>query len=266
MAVRVALVGFPHDESSSFLRGCAEAPPAIRKALFSDASHLTSETGRDLAGAELIDEGDVALPSGVAAFEAIERAMNALLDRDLLPMSLGGDHAVSYPIVKAVARRYPGLAVVQFDAHPDLYDVYEGNRFSHACPFARILEEGSVSRLVQVGIRTMNAHQREQAKRFGVDVIDMRALRDDLVLEFDSPVYVSFDTDALDPAFAPGVSHREPGGLSTREALRLVHSLKARVIGADVVEYNPRADVSNLTSFVCAKLVKELASKILDSR
>jgi arginase family enzyme len=111
----------------------------------------------------------------------------------------------------------------------------------------------------------MNARQRAQAERFGVEVIEMRQLRDDLALEFDAPVYVSFDVDALDPAFAPGVSHREPGGLSTRQALRILHALRGVVIGADVVEYNPRADSLGMTGVVCAKLVKELASKILDS-
>ena len=266
MSERIAIVGFPLDENSSYLRGCAEAPPLIRAALFSNASHLTSETGRDLgAGSSMFDAGDVSLGSGKVALLEIERAVSALLDRGLSPVSLGGDHAIAYPTVKAVARKYPGLAVLQFDAHPDLYDVYEGNRFSHACPFARILEEGAVSRLVQVGIRTMNAHQRAQAARFGVEVIEMRDWRDDLVLEFDAPLYVSFDIDALDPAFAPGVSHREPGGLSVRQALRVVQSLKGTVIGADIVEYNPRVDASNVTAVVCAKLVKELASKILDS-
>jgi agmatinase len=266
MTGRVALLGLPYDENSSFLRGCAEAPPTIRAALFSDASHLTSETGRDLAiGPALIDEGDVALTSGAAARREIERAVAAVLERGLAPVSLGGDHAVTYPILRAVARMHPKLAVLQFDAHPDLYEVYDDNRFSHACPFARILEERLASRLVQVGIRTMNAHQRAQAERFGVEVIEMRHWRDDLVLEFDAPVYVSFDIDALDPAFAPGVSHREPGGLSTRQALRILQTVRGNVIGGDVVEYNPRADSLGVTAVVCAKLVKELASKILDS-
>src|SRR6185295_1042731 len=98
----VALVGFPYDENSSFLRGCAEAPPAIREALFSDASHLTSESGRDLA-ASLVDAGDVAPGTGAAALETIERTVGSWLDRGLSPLSLESDHAVAYPVVKAVA-------------------------------------------------------------------------------------------------------------------------------------------------------------------
>ena len=138
------------------------------------------------------------------------------------PIALGGDHAITFPILRAFAKRHPRLSILHFDAHPDLYDEFEGNRFSHACPFARIMEEGLAGRLVQVGIRTANAHQREQVARFGVEMIEMRDFRDGLAPEFDAPVYVSFDLDGLDPAFAPGVSHREPGGLSTRQALDVI--------------------------------------------
>ena len=110
------------------------------------------------------------------AFAAIENGVGALLEQGKRPVSLGGDHSITYPIVKAFARRYPELTIFHFDAHPDLYDEFEGNRLSHACPFARIMEAGLAKRLVQVGIRTINGHQREQAKRFGVEVVEMRGL------------------------------------------------------------------------------------------
>ena len=125
------------------------------------------------------------------------------------------------------------------------------------------MEEGLAGRLVQVGIRTATAHQREQVARFGVEMIEMRDFRASFVPEFDTPVYISFDIDALDPAFAPGVSHREPGGLSTRQALDLIGRLRAPVLGADVVEFNPRMDSSGMTAMVCAKLVKEIAGRML---
>jgi arginase family enzyme len=153
---------------------------------------------------------------------------------------------------------------LHFDAHPDLYDEFLGNRHSHASPFARIMEEGLAKRLVQVGIRTVNGHQREQAERFGVEFVEMRNWRDDLTLDFDSPVYISFDLDALDPAFAPGVSHREPGGLSTRQAIGVIQRLRAKVVGADIVEFNPRMDPAQITAVVCAKLLKEIAAKMLE--
>jgi arginase family enzyme len=126
------------------------------------------------------------------------------------------------------------------------------------------MEEGLAKRLVQVGIRTVNGHQREQAERFGVEFVEMRNWRDDLTLDFDSPVYISFDLDALDPAFAPGVSHREPGGLSTRQAIGVIQRLRAKVVGADIVEFNPRMDPAQITAVVCAKLLKEIAAKMLE--
>jgi arginase len=116
---------------------------------------------------------------------------------------------------------------------------------------------------VQVGIRTLNAHQRRQAERFGVEIIDMRAWDAGMRPRVEGAVYLSLDLDGLDPAFAPGVSHREPGGLSTRDVLGLIHGLDGRLVGADVVEYNPRQDVGGVTAILAAKLVKEIAGRML---
>ncbi len=184
-----------------------------------------------------------------------------MLEKGLRPIVLGGDHSVTYPVVKALGRRYKKLNILDFDAHPDLYDEFEGDRYSHACPFARIMEERLVSRLVQVGIRTMNGHQRRQAERFGVEVIEMREFRENLALVFESPVYISFDMDALDPAFAPGVSHHEPGGLSTRQAIQMIQTITAKIVGADIVELNPGRDPLGMTAMAAAKILKEIAGK-----
>jgi agmatinase len=258
----IALIGLPTDENSSSLRGAATAPPLIRAALAGDASNWWSESGLDLEG-RFIDLGDLALSTGVAALAEIEEALAAQLSHGRPVLSLGGDHFVTYPILRAHRHFYPQLGLLHFDAHPDLYDEFQGNRYSHACPFARIMEEGLVDRLVQVGIRTASAHQRAQAARFGVEMIEMKDWRDDLDLHFEMPVYLSFDIDGLDPSCAPGVSHREPGGLTTRQAINLIQRLKGKVIGADVVEYNPRADLDGMTSMVAAKLVKELAARMI---
>ena len=261
---RIGLVGFRFDENSSFLRGAADAPPLVRAALFSDASNLWSETGVDLGRPGIIfDAGDVGPGEGVGMMEAVEGAVDGLLSRDLRPLSLGGDHSITYPIVRAVARRHKRLSILHFDAHPDLYDDFQGNRLSHASPFARIMEEGLVSRLVQVGIRTLNGHQREQAARFGVEIHEMKDWRDPLEFDFDTPVYISFDVDGLDPAYAPGISHREPGGLSTRQVIDLIQRVGQPVVGADVVEFNPRMDVGGVTAVVCAKVAKEIAGVML---
>jgi arginase len=106
----------------------------------------------------------------------------------------------------------------------------------------------------------MNPHQRAQAEHFGVEVIEMRAFNPTLKLEFRGPLYISLDLDVLDPAFVPGVSHHEPGGMCTRELLNVLHNLEQRPVGADLVEYNPTRDVNGVTAMVAAKLLKELVA------
>jgi len=262
---KLALIGIRYDENSSFTKGAADAPPQIRAALRSDAWNLTSENGTDLSGDSIFfDAGDIEPVAGSEMSALIENSVYTLIADGLMPISLGGDHSITHPIVRAFARKYKDLSILHFDAHPDIYDSYQGNRNSHASPFARIMEAGLVKRLVQVGIRTFTAHQREQVRKFGVESIEMRNLIGNLQLEFDTPVYISFDIDALDPAFAPGVSHREPGGLSTREAIDLIQRLKGKIVGADIVEFNPRMDPLHVTGTVCAKLLKEIAAKMLE--
>jgi arginase len=257
---KIALIGFCTDENSSFLRGAAAGPPLIRRELFSDARNLWSESGIDLGTEGILnDAGDIS----PASPREIEDAVTSLLAQGLRPLSLGGDHSITFPIVTAIAREYSPLTILHFDAHPDLYDDFRGNPLSHASPFARIMEAKLARRLVQVGIRTMNGHQREQAERFGVEVIEMKDFKDDLGLRFDTPVYVSVDLDALDPAFAAGVVHREPGGLTTRQVIQTIQSIKAPLIGADIVEFNPEMDPTGMTAAVCAKILKELAAKML---
>jgi agmatinase len=262
----VAVVGIPYDENSSFMRGPALASARIREALHSGSANLCSEGGIDL-GTEprFQDLGDLELAGGAAALEQIEKAIARLLEQDVYVLSIGGDHAITYPILRAYGKRYDRLNILQLDAHPDLYDEYEGNRSSHACPFARIMEENLVGRLVQVGIRTMNPHQRTQAERFGVEVIEMRKGQPKTGLDFEGPLYLSLDMDVLDPAFAPGVSHHEPGGLSTRDVLQLIQSLRVPIVGADIVEFNPRRDPLGITAMVAAKLLKEIAGRMLES-
>ena len=262
------LLGIPLDVNSSYLRGPAAAPEKIREVLRSDASNKWTELGVDLGAAGAFgDAGDLRLNNSREMvredFGEIERRVEELLEKGERPVSLGGDHSVTYPILKAFVRHHPELTIIHFDAHPDLYDEFEGSRVSHACPFARVMEERLAKRLVQVGIRTMNGHQRQQAARFGVEVIEMRALPAYERLEIHGPVYVSFDMDVLDPAFAPGVSHREPGGMTVREAIAHLHAIEGTMVGADIVEYNPGQDVSGMTAIVAAKILKEILGKMI---
>jgi arginase len=262
------LLGIPLDVNSSYLRGAAGAPAKIREALRSDASNRWTELGVDLGAVGAFgDAGDLQLSDSQEKvgddFAAIERAVGELLEKGERPVSLGGDHSITCPILKAFAPRYPELTIIHFDAHPDLYDEFEGSGVSHACPFARIMEGRLAKRLVQVGIRTMNGHQREQAARFGVEVVSMSALPAYELLKIHGPVYISFDMDVLDPAFAPGISHREPGGMTVREAIAHLHAIEGKIVGADVVEYNPGQDVSGMTATVAAKILKEILGKMI---
>jgi arginase len=261
---RVAAIGVPLDENSSFLRGPALAPARIRAALHAGSMNLTTEDGVDLgASGGWRDLGDLTIGAGEAAFEAITRHLSSLYAGGARVLALGGDHSITFPTIRAVAATHPDLTILHIDAHPDLYDEFEGSRRSHACPFARIMEAQLASRLVQVGIRAMNALQREQADRFGAEVIAMRDFHPGLALDLRGPVYVSLDLDALDPAFAPGVSHHEPGGLSVRDVLRLLSRIEAPIIGADIVEYNPIRDHAEMTAMVAAKFYKELVGHLL---
>src|SRR5205823_12123801 len=121
------------------------------------------------------------------------------------------------------------------------------NRHSHACPFARIMEAGLARRLVQIGIRTLNRHQSQQVRRFGGEIIEMKNWNGALP-HLQAPLYISFDMDALDPACAPGVSHHQPGGLTMRQAIAAIQSISAEIVGADIVELNPRRDASGVTA------------------
>jgi len=263
---KIAIIGFCYDDNSSFMRGAADAPPLIKKALFSESSNLWSESGIDLGQPDIFfDAGDVLPDAGKDMMATIEESITSLLSHNLCPVSLGGDHSITYPIIRALSKRHPSLSILHFDAHPDLYDEFQGSKHSHASPFARIMEEKLVNRLVQIGIRTINGHQRKQASRFGVEVIEMKNWRDNLEVSFDTPVYISVDLDCFDPAFAPGVSHPEPGGLSTRQVMNLIQKVEQPIIGADIVEYNSRMDLHNMTAMVCAKVLKELSAKIMSN-
>jgi arginase len=263
-SARLVILGAPLDENSSFLNGPAQGPAALRAALHSGSANLCTEAGLDLgSSAEWHDAGDLRLTTGDAALEEIRGAIGALLEQRRRVLTIGGDHSISWPILRAFADHHRQLTVLHIDAHADLYDDFEGNPRSHASPFARVMESCRGVRLVQVGIRTLTPHQRAQARRFGVDIVEMRDWREGMDLRLEGPLYVSLDMDALDPAFAPGVSHHEPGGFTVREVLGILRRLPGPVVGADIVELNPTRDSHGRTAMVAAKFLKELAGVLL---
>lgn len=256
----LAIVGVPYDEQSSFLRGCAQAPGLIQESYHSPSSNYYTELGYDLKDdLALCFLGD--LP--IAEYFDIQAGIEQILQAGGRVLSLGGDHSISYPIMKAHAQHYDKLCILQLDAHGDLYQDFEGNLYSHACPFARIMEDGLVDRLVQVGNRTLSKHQREQAQRFGVEIIEMKDWQQGLPLPLSGPLYLSLDMDVLDPAFAPGISHYEPGGMSPRDVIHIIHQIQVPIVGADIVEYNPTRDINGMTAMVAARFMKEIIGKIL---
>jgi arginase len=260
----VAVIGVPLDENSSFLRGSALGPTRIRETLKSGSANMTTELGVDLGTAKgWTDLGDMTLPAGPDAIAEIESTTSGLLSMGMRVLALGGDHSITYPLVRAYAKAHRGLTILHLDAHPDTYDNYANNRYSHASPFARIMEEGLGVKLIQAGIRTLNTHQKWQALRFNITMIEMKDWVPGRLPELRGPLYLSLDLDVLDPAFAPGVSHHEPGGMTARDVLSIIHALPGETVGADIVEFNPSRDPVGTTSMVAAKFYKEIVGRML---
>jgi len=262
---QLAILGVPFDEKSSYLRGAAGGPAAIRAVSTGKCYCGYTELGVNLEeDAVMVDLGDVDTSGDPdKSFVLIEKAVAGVLAKGAVPIVLGGDHSITYPVLKAFAARHKNLDVLHFDAHPDLYDELYGDRLSHACPMARVLEDGLAANIVQVGVRAITAEHRALALKHGVRMIEMKGIDGPLNLKFSNPVYVSFDLDALDPAFAPGVAHHEPGGLTTRQAVQVIQALKGRIVGLDIVELNPGRDVSGITAAAAFKIVKEVAGRVV---
>ena len=255
----IKLQGILYDNKSSFMKGPAMAPPRIREAYRSESSNYYAENGKEIHPEQFEDCGD----HNIEEYLQIEQLTLRQLEGQQPLITLGGDHSITYPVLRAFYKVYGPMDILHIDAHSDLYDSFEGDPHSHACPFARIMEEGLASSLTQVGIRTLTSHQQEQAQRFGVNILPLKDWHPDLLPAFKGPLYISLDMDALDPAFAPGVSHYEPGGFSTREILAILQRVKGRMVGADIVEFNPVRDIQGITAMVAAKFLKELAARMI---
>ncbi|HUS86942.1 MAG TPA: agmatinase [Bacteroidales bacterium] len=258
---KITVIGIPYDKKSSTLRGPSKAPPLIRKCLHSGISNYYSENGVTIENDQIGDMGDFDIDE---YFDIEKIGRQSINDHSRL-FTLGGDHSITYPLLRALSGTYYDISVLHIDAHADLYDEYGGDRYSHACPFARIMEDGLASRLLQVGIRTLNDHQREQSARFGTEIIEMKDFQLNKIPRLTGNVYLSIDMDGIDPGFAPGVSHQEPGGLSPRDVISIINGIKGTIIGADLVEFNPLLDSNGITASLAVKLMKEILGKMLTS-
>ncbi|CAK9103964.1 Arginase 1 [Durusdinium trenchii] len=288
----VGMFGICDSRGSSWVQGAELAPPALREALCAPSSNGFAERGALAVPPDgFFDLGDLTDPPD----EVVELFLHQILDKQLFPLVLGGDHAITRPVLKALhsfrqnssAASRP-LVVLQFDAHADLYEDLDtpfrsppDPELSHAAQMSRILEHGYCDQLVQVGVRCNTVQNRRQIQRFGVDCIEMHqvaAQGRDIAAQIsaaveaklgsgyraEADVFVTLDLDCLDPAFAPGVAHPEPGGLTVRQVVDTLHFLDCgQFVGADVVELNPPRDVAdNLTARTGAKLLKELLARV----
>lgn len=262
----VNLIGVGYDMNSSFLRGAALAPDKIRQMHSDGSANEWCERGYKVGFNEnLHDKGNIHFEKtdSESAFHSIfDRVATELKSGDPL-ICLGGDHSISFPILSAHSKKYGAVHVLHIDAHGDLYENFEGNRYSHASPFARLMEEKCIATLTQVGIRSLNAHQRMQIQKYGIHCIEMKDYNTAFVSDLKGPLYISLDLDGLDPAYAPGVSHHEPGGFTSRQIIDMIHSIPVPIIGADIVEYNPIRDHHHMTAMLAYKLMKEIASKMM---
>ena len=260
---RLVFIGLPDDSQSTYRRGCARAPERIRLAYDGNCYNACTETGVDLTGA-VADLGDLAsLDSWEATARRYREFAAGIYSSGKVPFFAGGDHAVTVPVVAALAALNEPVHVVQLDAHPDLYPVFDGNTHSHACAAARMLEMSHVASLTQLGVRTLNRPQSQQAvlHRDRLRIFSSRDLGGGIPAISHIPrgakVFVNVDIDAFDPAYAPGVSHPVPGGLTPRQVLDFLQCADWMLVGMDVVEVNLTFDRNDQTAVLAARLLHE---------
>jgi agmatinase len=275
----VAIVGVPYDGSVSYRSGTRFGPRAIREQSlllwgFNNAQNVAPF--KSLRVADLGDL-DVIPPDIVATHRSIEQSASTIVTAGATMISLGGDHSISLPLLRAHARKHGPLAVIHFDAHPDTWDSeYPGQRFSHGTPFRRAIEESLIdtSAYLQIGIRgpTNGPEDYTDAINLGARMLTFDECQrigiESVVKEIQSrvgqrPAYLTLDIDAVDPAFAPGTGTPEVGGFSSYEILRLVRGLQGlNLVGFDLVEVSPPFDPTNITAILAANLVFEFLSLI----
>lgn len=264
---RIAVAGIAYDGSAVYRRGAAAAPAAIRR--LSACMPPFDERGRRLNGLTLHDLGDLAMPEGVeAGWRDLAERLSAVPSHVLLSV-LGGDHCAAIPVLAAQARRHPGMGLLWVDAHPDLCDFSRGGRWTCGCALRRGLEVADLApdAVALVGCRDFDAEEVEFVRQQGMLVVTAAELADEperatgrlAAALAGRPIHVSLDIDVLDPAYAPGTEIASAGGLSTREALRLVAAVAGhgRLVGFDVYEVSPPLDHADVTVLAALKLVFE---------
>ncbi|KKM10163.1 agmatinase [Clostridiales bacterium PH28_bin88] len=253
--------GLPMDFTVSFRAGARAGPQHVRKASLGLETYSVTQD-RYLEEKKYHDIGDVVLPFGnvLSSLSIIEEVAKKIVADGKFPLALGGEHLVSYPLVKALAGKYPDLAVLHFDAHADLRDQFYGESLSHATVLRLIAGLVPDKQVYQFGIRSGCREEfqfaMERTNLFKDDVL--APLRRVLPGLRGKPVYVTLDIDVVDPAFAPGTGTPEPGGCGAKEILEAVCLLgELNVVGFDLVEVSPAYDLAETTALLAAKIVRE---------
>ncbi|WP_251551744.1 agmatinase [Neobacillus muris] len=262
---RVVLYGMPMDWTVSFRPGSRFGPTRIRE-VSPGLEEYSPYLDRELDDVKYFDAGDIPLPFGNAqrSLDMIEEFVDQILDAGKFPLGMGGEHLVSWPVMKAVYKKYPDLAIIHFDAHTDLREQYEGEPLSHSTPIRKIAEHIGPKNVYSFGIRSGMKEEFEWAKQNGMHISKfevLEPLKQVLPQLAGRPVYVTIDIDVLDPAHAPGTGTVDAGGITSKELLASIHEIarsEVNVVGADLVEVAPVWDPSEQTVNTASKIIREM--------
>jgi agmatinase len=262
---KVVLYGMPMDWTVSYRPGSRFGPARIREVSIG-LEEYSPYLDRELADVKYFDAGDIPLPFGnpQKSIDLIEEFVSKLMAEDKFPLGMGGEHLVSWPVMKAVAAKYKDLAIIHMDAHTDLREHYEGEPLSHSTPIRKIAERIGPENVFSFGIRSGMKEEFEWAKNVGMHISKfevLEPLKEILPKLAGRPVYVTIDIDVLDPAHAPGTGTVDAGGITSKELLASIHEIarsEVNVVGADLVEVAPIYDHSEQTANTASKLIREM--------
>lgn len=263
-ASKAVIYGMPMDFTVSFRPGSRFGPPRIREVSIG-LEEYSPYLDRSLEDIEYFDAGDLLLPFGNASrsLEIIGEFVRGVLDDGKLPLGLGGEHLVSWPIFQEVYKKYPDLAIIHFDAHADLREQYEGEPLSHSTPLRKAAGLMGGKNIYQFGIRSGSREEwqyaRENINFHPFEVLE--PLKKVLPELEGRPVYLTIDIDVLDPSAAPGTGTAEAGGITSKELIDAVHAIArsgVNVVGCDLVEVAPAYDPTEQTQIVAAKVIREM--------
>lgn len=262
---QAVIYGMPMDWTVSYRPGSRFGPSRIREVSIG-LEEYSPYLDRELEEVKYFDAGDIPLPFGnpQKSIDMIEEYIDGLMAAGKFPLGMGGEHLVSWPVMKAVAKKYPNLAIIHMDAHTDLRDHYEGEPLSHSTPIKKIADHIGPTNVYSFGIRSGMKEEFQWAKEVGMHISKfevLEPLKEILPTLAGRPVYVTIDIDVLDPAHAPGTGTVDAGGITSRELLASIHAIagsEVNVVGCDLVEVAPVYDNSEQTANTASKIIREM--------